>query len=87
MQISANEIVNRFVRVSDVAIELPLRDAVGCETERPRIVVAGLAFARGEAPPSLTIMPAESVLEELTPTSRPVRAKMPLAGARSWWSS
>jgi multidrug resistance protein MdtO len=39
--------------------------AAACET-------IASAFARGERPPSLEIMPPENVLEGLTPTSRPV---------------
>ena len=45
VQVGADEIVDRLVGVGDVAIHLRLRDALGGEAERPRVVVAGLRFA------------------------------------------
>src|SRR5262245_38253742 len=38
----------RFVRIGDVAIKLRLRDPLGGEAERPRIVIARLPFALRE---------------------------------------
>ena len=48
VQVRADQVVDRLVGVGDVAIELRLRDPVGREAERPRIVVAGLQLALRE---------------------------------------
>ena len=44
MQVLANQLVDGFVGVGDMAIELRLQNAVGSETERPRLGVSRLTF-------------------------------------------
>ena len=48
MQIAANDVVHRVVRVGDMAMDLRLSDPFGAEAEGPRIAVAGLFLQLGK---------------------------------------